>query len=146
MLLSNPRVMFQLFMLTIEHQKAPLFLSIPYPSHPIPFTSPPHHHLFSFAIHSLLVKIMILHINPFLVSQMCFHNHVAAFGRWLTFVYGINFGLFLCRFIGQLYPKYVQGVFLTGPPPVQYRKENRPMSQPEAFLDEESHGTEAPTG
>ena len=40
----------------------------------------------------------------------------------------------------------IQGVFFNWPPPVQYRKENRPTSQPEAFLDEESHGTEAPTG
>ena len=36
--------------------------------------------------------------------------------------------------------------FLTAPSPVQYRKENRPMSQPEAFLDEEIHGTAAPIG
>ena len=40
----------------------------------------------------------------------------------------------------------IQGVFLTGPPPVQYRKEKRPTSQPEAFLDEEFHGTAAPIG
>ena len=30
------------------------------------------------------------------------------------------------------------------PPPVQYRKENRPTSQSEAFSDEEFHGTAAP--
>ena len=37
------------------------------------------------------------------------------------------------------------GCFLTAPP-VQYRKENRPMSQSEAFFDEEFHGTAALVG
>ena len=51
----------------------------------------------------------------------------------------------------EKYRKYLHHVWHTGrffnwPPPVQYRKENRPTSQPEAFLDEESHGTAAPIG
>ena len=36
--------------------------------------------------------------------------------------------------------------FFNWPPPVQYRKENRPTSQSEAFLDEEFHGTAALVG
>ena len=35
----------------------------------------------------------------------------------------------------------IQGVFLTGPPLF-----STPTSQPEAFLDEEFHGTAAPIG
>ena len=55
-------------------------------------------------------------------------------------------GCVLCvRFLKYCQSRY--RVFsLTGPPPVQYRKENRPTSQSEAFLDEEFHGTAALVG
>ena len=62
----------------------------------------------------------------------------------------VNFEkLFLHHFSTKIYQTLkdnVQGVFFNWPPPVRYRKENRPMSQPEAFLDEESHGRAAPIG
>ena len=42
--------------------------------------------------------------------------------------------------------RYIQGVFFNWPPPVQYQKENRPTSQPEAFFYEEFHVTAALIG